>query len=44
MLLAINSMAIKLPRIAAHPNRMPFRGVLTVKEVRRMRGLPEINA
>ncbi|HSE49732.1 MAG TPA: hypothetical protein VLA96_11035 [Terriglobales bacterium] len=40
----IQSMAIEMPPVVCpggHPNRLPFRGVLTVSEVRRMRGLPE---
>ena len=30
MNLQIESMAIDLPPVAAHPNRAPFRGVLTL--------------
>ena len=40
----IQSMALEMPPGVAHPNRLPFRGVLTVNEVRRMRGLPEISS
>jgi hypothetical protein len=29
----IESMAIELPRVAGHPNRLPFRGVLTLLDV-----------
>lgn len=32
MSLAIEALALEMPRIAAHPNRIPFRGVLTQVE------------
>ena len=31
--LELESMAIEMPEVAAHPNRMPFRGVLTFVDV-----------
>ena len=32
----LESMAIEMPCVLGHPNRLPFRGVLTVDEVREM--------
>lgn len=33
MNLAIDSMAVDFPRLASHPNRAPFRGVLTLVDI-----------
>jgi hypothetical protein len=37
----LESMAIEMPRVAGHPNRLPFRGVLRVDEEREVRGAAE---